>query len=63
MKRYYYLAAALLMIACGNPKEATQLTEAELIEKAKGIHERVITMDTHDDINTTNFTAETNYAQ
>ena len=63
MKRYYYLAAALLMIACGNPKEATQLTEAELIEKAKGIHERVITMDTHDDINTTNFTTETNYAQ
>jgi len=63
MKRYYYLVAALLMIACGNPKEATQLTEAELIEKAKGIHERVITMDTHDDINTTNFTTETNYVQ
>jgi membrane dipeptidase len=63
MKRYIYLAAALLTVACGQPKEAAQLTEAELIEKAKGIHERVITMDTHDDINTTNFTTETNYSQ
>jgi membrane dipeptidase len=52
----------LTLSACG-PKETPALTEAELIEKAKGIHERVITLDTHDDINTTNFTAETNYTQ
>jgi len=43
----------LTLSACG-PKETPALTEAELIEKAKGIHERVITLDTHDDINTTN---------
>ncbi len=37
--------------------------EAALIEKAKGIHERVITLDTHADINTQNFTTERNYTQ
>jgi membrane dipeptidase len=36
-------------------------TEAQLIERARGIHERVITADTHDDINLSNFTAERNY--
>lgn len=36
-------------------------TEAELIERARGIHERVITLDTHDDISTANFTEERNY--
>lgn len=36
-------------------------SEAQLIQRARGIHERVITMDTHDDINTENFTAENNY--
>ena len=32
-----------------------------LIEKARGIHERVIVLDTHIDINTANFTADRNY--
>ncbi len=31
--------------------------------KARGIHERVLTLDTHDDINPSNFTAECNYTQ
>ncbi|MGI9625673.1 MAG: dipeptidase, partial [Longimicrobiales bacterium] len=34
---------------------------AELVERARGIHERVITLDTHADISTTNFTEEQNY--
>ena len=34
-----------------------------LIEKAKGIHERVITLDTHDDIEVANFTDSINYSQ
>ncbi len=55
-------ALALLIGGCG-PKDNTNLTEAELVEKAKGIHERVITLDTHDDINPSNFTAEKNYTQ
>lgn len=36
-------------------------SEEQLLQRARGIHERVITMDTHDDINTDNFTAENNY--
>ncbi|MDH3224890.1 MAG: membrane dipeptidase [Gemmatimonadota bacterium] len=36
-------------------------TEAQLVERARGIHDRVITLDTHDDINTQNFTPERNY--
>lgn len=37
-------------------------TEAQLIARARGIHDRVITLDTHADINTSNFTASNNYA-
>lgn len=64
MKRFFSLLLALVLIAsgCGN-KDNSSLTEAELVEKAKGIHERVITLDTHDDINPSNFTAEKNYSQ
>ena len=36
-------------------------SEADLVARAQGIHERVITLDTHDDINAANFTAERNY--
>ena len=36
-------------------------TEEELVERARGIHERVITLDTHNDINVSNFTEERNY--
>lgn len=38
-------------------------SEKELIEKARKIHAEVITLDTHIDINTRNFTEEVNYAQ
>ncbi|MBL7876283.1 MAG: membrane dipeptidase, partial [Cyclobacteriaceae bacterium] len=62
MKQFIYLTA-LLAVACSQTTQNTELTEAELLEKAKGIHDRVITLDTHDDINTTNFTEETNYTQ
>jgi membrane dipeptidase len=36
-------------------------SEADLVARARGIHERVITMDTHDDISVSNFTDERNY--
>ena len=35
--------------------------DQQLIAKARGFHERVITLDTHDDINPNNFRAECNY--
>lgn len=40
-----------------------QSTEEALVEKAKKIHEKVLTIDTHNDINVENFTAEKNYTQ
>ncbi len=38
-----------------------QNPEAELFEKARAIHEKVITIDTHNDINISNFTDSLNY--
>lgn len=49
----------LAMGACGGPSES----ESALVERARGIHERVLTVDTHIDINTRNFTDERNYTQ
>jgi membrane dipeptidase len=69
------LLGTLMLVACGeSPEPATTMpasapapaserveSEAELVARARGIHERVITLDTHDDIDTSNFTATTNY--
>ncbi len=61
------LACALLTVPGCAPNggadapAAAPETEAELVTRARGIHDRVITLDTHDDINTTNFTADHNY--
>ena len=38
-------------------------SEEELLARARGIHDRVITLDTHADINTRNFTASRNYTE
>jgi membrane dipeptidase len=43
-------------------KPAAAADEA-VIKKARGIHDRVIALDTHDDIAPANFTAEKNYTQ
>lgn len=42
---------------------STDEVDPALLAKAKEIHENVITLDTHVDINTQNFTAERNYTQ
>jgi membrane dipeptidase len=59
--------AALCVAACGGddagssvPVEAVE-NEAALVDRARGIHERVITLDTHDDIDPADFTADRNY--
>jgi membrane dipeptidase len=39
----------MAVAACSG--EPANETEADLIERARGIHERVITLDTHNDIN------------
>ena len=74
LKRIPILLLLCLFIACsGDSNEATNSvqstpapaveTEEELIIRARGIHDRVITLDTHADINTSNFTATNNYTQ
>ncbi len=60
------LVAAFATAACAadggdEAPVAAAETEAQLVERARGIHERVITLDTHDDISVSNFTAERNY--
>lgn len=42
---------------------STSESDQALIDLARGIHERVITLDTHADINTANFTETNNYTQ
>ncbi|NNE98659.1 MAG: membrane dipeptidase [Pyrinomonadaceae bacterium] len=69
-------ATLLLMVSCketttekpnstGGVKRAdtSKMTEEEILAKAKEIHKEVITLDTHADINTKNFTEEKNYSK
>lgn len=69
--RWLPAAVALALTGCGDsgaptetvaaaPEPATE-TEQQLIERARGIHDRVITLDTHVDIDTSNFTLDNNY--
>ena len=51
----------LALAACSPADAPAAGDDAELMERARGIHERVITLDTHADINPGNFTAELNY--
>jgi len=55
----------LLLAACGGDggDASAPGSDADLLDRALDIHERVITLDTHDDINPANFTAERNYTQ
>lgn len=67
--------ASFILAACGpsespptiapEPAAAVPAAQSEvaLIERARGIHERVMVMDTHVDINTANFTPDNNYLQ
>ena len=49
----------IILTSCKSDKS----NEDELIAKAKSIHDRVITLDTHCDINVKNFTDSLNYTQ
>ena len=61
MTRFPILAATALWLAPA--PAAAQGDEAALVARAKAIHERVLTLDTHADINPANFTPERNYTQ
>jgi microsomal dipeptidase-like Zn-dependent dipeptidase len=64
-------ATFLFMVSCAETskettnsnKEDKSMTEEEILTKAREIHKDVITLDTHDDIDTKNFTPEKNYTQ
>jgi membrane dipeptidase len=53
--------AAILVSTLAPLSAQTPAADQALITKARGIHERVITADTHDDINPNNFRTECNY--
>lgn len=62
------LSICVLITSCKNNSKSTEeLTTTKdslaIIELAKSIHERVITLDTHCDINIKNFTDSINYTQ
>jgi membrane dipeptidase len=51
------LAGAVVVVGVA----AVPQTDQDLMTRARGIHERVITLDTHNDIDPSNFTRECNY--
>lgn len=53
----------LLLFLAASTIVSAQQTNEDLIQRAKEIHERVITIDTHVDFNVSNFTPERNYTQ
>ena len=54
---------AVALVAFVTPHASGQTADPALIAKAKGIHERVIALDTHNDINPRDFTKARNYTQ
>ncbi|WP_339840461.1 dipeptidase [uncultured Maribacter sp.] len=60
MKQFIYVMCFLMAFSCSEKKENSTETT---IEKAQRIHEDVITIDTHNDINIKNFTDSVNYTQ
>ena len=62
LSRLTFLGMVLPLVSCGMAGEEDQEeTEEQLIERARGIHDRVITLESHADINVANFTEERNY--
>jgi membrane dipeptidase len=61
------IAALLALVAAWTLHEARMdaqtAAQGALEQRARAIHERVITLDTHDDINPANFTVDRNYTQ
>ncbi|WP_419211554.1 dipeptidase [Maribacter sp. X9] len=60
MKPFAYLFLLLTILSCGEKQKEVKETT---LEKAKRIHEKIITIDTHNDINVANFTDSVNYTQ
>lgn len=65
MTRYLSVAAAVALLVASNEVRPLGQAGADdaLIKRARAIHERVIALDTHNDINPENFTRQKNYTQ
>jgi membrane dipeptidase len=60
--KFFKILLLFFIISC--KKEKTNTTNNEdMVSKAKAIHQKVITLDTHVDINVANFTDDKNYTQ
>ena len=62
MKRPCAMAPTALLLLLSTSL-AAQGTDSAMVAKARAIHDRVMTLDTHVDINPANFTPERNYTQ
>ena len=60
MKYFNQFLILLLIFSCNSKNEPS---EVDILQKAKEFHERIITLDTHCDINVKNFTDSINYTQ
>jgi len=56
-------ALPLLWLALGPASLTAQAPDSAIVIRARAIHDRVIALDTHNDINPANFTPERNYTQ
>ena len=61
MKIKYTLLLVSLLLGSSSSFSQNNSYSTKTIEKARKIHDKVITIDTHDDINVNNFTGEINY--
>ena len=57
------LVCAALVVAGPTAQPSRPADDAALVKRARAIHERVIALDTHDDINPRNFSWSLNYTQ
>jgi membrane dipeptidase len=65
MTRHFPLCALVVLSVAliPLPVAAQATADAALVQKARAIHDRVITLDTHNDIEPANFTRQKNYTQ
>lgn len=60
MKHLVYLSSLLTLLSCGNNQKKVGVDGEDAV---KEIHDKVITIDTHNDINVNDFTNAINYSQ
>ena len=61
MRIIWLIPILMVLVSCG--QEKTEKREKKLEERAEQIHQKVMTVDTHVDINVRNFTDSSNYTQ